>query len=200
MLFTRLAAALNIRTPGWAIIEHDAETYFGSLSEPSSALPFEARDYLTTPQHNELGQMSHFPGEFLAELLAFDLFIGNSDRGLNNFLVLRDGSFPPICAVDFADGEVGNLASGRFPVATSPTVIVGKRLAAIHGSFARSAVGMVDRIAALPAHVFTRLVRDVPSDWLSADRKGDLDAVWESPGFYARLDILRSRLKDGTLV
>ena len=200
MIFTRLADCLGIRTADWSIIEHDNELFFGSRHELSSADRFNTADFLTAAQTNEIGQPSHFPGEHLAQLRAFDFFIGNPDRSLENFLLVRDGPFSRICAIDFAAASLDRLGADRFPVAGDPTVTVGRLLAGIHGAFANSAVAMVDRIAAFPPEIFSRLVHDVPDEWLSQDKKGGLDAVWGSPGFHARLALLRSKLKDGTLV
>jgi len=200
IIFTRLADWLGIRTANWSIIEHENDLFFGSRNELSSAGHFNTGNFLTTSQTNEIGQPSHFPGEHLARLRAFDFFIDNPDRSLNNFLLVRDGSFSRICAIDFAAASIDRLGSDRFPVAGDPTVAVGKLLAGIHGAFAHSAVEMVDRIAAIPPEIFKRLVHDVPDEWLSQEKKGGLDAVWGSPGFHARLASLRSKLKNGTLV
>lgn len=200
LIVTRLANRLGIRTADWAVIEHDGQTYFGSQQEVSSALPFQVQDYLATPQKNELGQPYAFPGEWLAQLLAFDLFVGNPDRGPHNFLLVKDGSMSQICAIDFADSRLTDLATDRFPVAQSTTVHIGRRYRSIHGSHHAAAVQMIDQIEALPATVFSRIVSEVPADWQNDIATGGLIEVWGSPGFKRRLASLRSVLTDGTLV
>lgn len=200
LICTRLAERLGIRTAPCAIVEHDGDTYFGSQQELSPADRFAVADYLTTPQTNELGQSSHFPGEYLAQLNALDIFLSNPDRGTHNFLLVKDGAIQRICAIDFADADLAGLSSHRFPVANSPTVSVGNRLRGIHGPFTDSAVEMVDRIAALPKDVFTRLVNEVPDEWLTQEKRGGLNEIWSSPGFHSRVAILRASLRDGTVL
>lgn len=200
IIFTRLADRLGIRTAEWAIIEHNHETFFGSRQEISSATHFQTRAYLEKSHSNELGQPANFPGEHLAQLLALDLFMGNPDRGANNFLLVKDGNFIRLCAIDFADGDLAGLGGTRFPVAGTTTTDVGRRYRQIHGQFDDAAIEMVDRIAALPASAFLQIVSEVRDDWLSADLRGGLNEVWGSPGFCRRLTALRSVLEDGTLL
>jgi len=200
MIYTRLADELRIRVPQCAVIEHDGETFFGSLQESSTVSIFEARDFLMTPQRNELGQPGNFPGAYLAQLLVFDLFIGNWDRGLNNFLIIQDGAMRRFCAIDHASADLAVLTTNRFPVAHSQTLTVGRMLREIHGSFDREALEMVARIGAIPKATFDRIVNEVPDDWLTQDERGELLEVWDSPGFSGRLDALRKSLVDGKLV
>lgn len=200
LIFTRLADRLGIRTAPFAVIEHDGETYFASRHENSASSLFAVRDFLATPRFNEIGQPERFPGEYLAQLLAFDLFIGNPDRDAHNFLLVKDGSFQRLCAIDFADADLMGLTTERFPVASSRTVVVGKLHRAIHGAYASSGVEMLDRILALPADAFAAFVDEVPDEWLSENQRGELKNVWGSPVFETRLALLRSGIIDGGLV
>lgn len=200
LICTKLADRLGIRTAHWSVIEHNDGTYFGSQQEISSAGPFEVQHFLATPRLNELGGASRFPGEYLAQLYALDLFLNNPDRGFHNFLLVRDGAIQRICAIDFASGNLADLTSERFPVADCPTLIVGKRLRAIHGAFANSAIEMVDRIMGLPSETFAGIVAEVPADWLLPEERGGLIEVWNSSGCRSRLSALRAGLVDGTLV
>lgn len=200
MICTTLADRLGIRTAEFAVIEHGGETYFGSRQEMSSAGHFEVQDFLTTPMQNELGQPAAFPGEYLAQMLALDLFFGNPDRAIHNFLLVRDGGILRICAIDFASVDLSVLTTSSFPVANCPTLTVGKRFGKIHGTFVGASVEMIARIEALPADVFARIVAGVPEDWLSEEERGGLVGIWDSPGFRSRLMSLRAGLVDGTLV
>ena len=200
LIVTRLARRLGIRTADWAVIEHNGHTFFGSQQEVSSASIFQIRDFLSTQQRNELGQPASFPGEYLAQVLAFDLFVGNPDRGPNNFLLVKDGGISRVCAIDFADSRLTDLITDRFPVALSTTVNIGRRYRSIHGSHQAAATEMVDQIEALPATIFSRIVSEVPHGWLSETAIGGLIEIWGSPGFKTRLASLRSVLTNGTLV
>lgn len=200
MIYTRLAEVVRIRVAACAVVEYKDETYFGSRQEISTLEPFAAQDFLTTPQRNELGQSMDFPGSYLAQLLTFDLFISNWDRSINNFLVVPEGMQRRLCAIDFASADLQSLTANRFPVASSQTVTVGRRLRAIHGRYDREALEMVERIRAVPKATFDQFVNEIPDDWLTQDERGGLLEVWDSPGFSKRLDNLRSGLVDGTLV
>lgn len=200
LIFTRLAERLGLRVAECALIEHDGETFFGSRQEVSTLGPFEAKEFLTTPRKNELGQPAEFPGAYLAQMLVYDMFIGNWDRSLQNFLVVLEAGMRRLCAIDFAAGNLGSLTTDRFPVASDQTVIVGRRLRRIHGTFERAALNMIELIASLPKAAFDHIVRDVPEDWLTHDERGGLLEVWGSPGFFDRLAALRAGIVNGTLV
>jgi len=128
------------------------------------------------------------------------MFIGNWDRSLQNFLVVVEGGMRRVCLIDFAAASPFDLTVNRFPVAQDQTVTVGRRLRAIHGTFDRAAVEMIDRIAALPKAAFDHIVREVPDEWLTQEERGGLLEVWGSPGFSDRLSALRKGIIDGSLV
>lgn len=200
LIFTRLADRLGLRVAECAIVEYERERYFGSRQEVSTLERFDAEYFLTTIMKNELGQPTEFPGSYLAQVRVYDMFISNWDRSLQNFLVVSEGGMRRICLIDFAAGNPFNLTSNRFPVAPDQTVIVGRRLKAIHGTFDRAAIEMIDRIAALPKAAFDHIVREVPDEWLTQEERGGLLEVWGSPGFSERLAALRKGITDGSLV
>lgn len=197
---TRLSDHLGFRTPAWSIMEEDGETFFGSQHEISSAGPFVVQDFLTKRRTDELGRIYHFPGAYLAQTFALDMFLGNLDRGLSNFLLVQDGRLFQVCLIDFVESRLMDLTSERFPVAQSSTVLLRKRLSSIHDAFDASAIEMVDRIEAVPKEVFLRYVDETPEDWLGHAQREAFSEVWGSPGFHNRLATLRARLLDGTLL
>ncbi len=200
LICTRLSSHLGFRTPAWSIMEENGETFFGSQHEISSAGPFVVQDFLTTPRTDELGRRYPFPGSYLAQTFVLDMFLGNSDRGLNNFLLVQDGRMNQVCLIDFVASHLTDLTSDRFPVAQSATVLLRRRLLGVHDAFDASAIEMVDRIGAVPKEEFLRYVDGTPEDWLDHSQREALSEVWGSPGFHNRLATLRTRLLDGTLI
>ncbi len=136
----------------------------------------------------------------MAQVLVLDAFLQNPDRGLQNFLLVRHGTMQQICVIDFAKADLDALTSLSFPVANSTTAAVGREMRAVHGDCRDSALEMVDRIGATPKDAFMRFVGETPEEWLTQEQRGRLDEAWSSSGFCERLDALRARLKDGTLV
>lgn len=198
MFATRLAGHVKIATPFCSVVElEDGSTLFGSLGNDSVADQFEVRDFLSRAQPNEIGGPSAWVAQTLARLYVFDLFLGNPDRSLQNFILERDTR--RLCAYDFADAQLGNLSHQRFPVENSHTISVGKFLRQVHGYEAAYALEMVDWLSAVPVDVVRTILGEMPDDWLPTDQRGDLCDVWinQRP---VRLSALRAGLTDGTLL
>lgn len=198
MFATRLAGHLNISTPFCSVIEReDGSTLFGSLGNESSVDGFVVKDFLSRAQPDGPTGPSTWLRRVLASLYVFDLFIGNPDRSLQNFLIERDTR--RLCAYDFADAQLASLSHQRFPVETSHTISVGKFLRRVHGYEEAYALEMIDRISAVPVEVIRTILSEMPDDWLPMDQRGDLCEVWTNQR-PLRLSALRAGLTDGTLL
>ena len=198
---THLASHLGFATAPCSVIENEVgETFFGSLDQGSTAGVFEAKDFLTIPQKNELGQPSHWPGQYLAQLLAFDMFLNNPDRSIQNFILVSDGAQRRLCAIDFAAVRLADLSGHQFPVADSVTMTIGRAVRRTHGEFPGSMIEMVDRIAAIPLDTIRALTSGMPDDWLSGHQREGLCEHWASATIRDRLSTLRAGIEDGSLL
>jgi hypothetical protein len=198
---TNLARHLGIPTAACAIIENDeGHTYFGSLRHHSTVDDFLVKKYLSTPRLDELGSHSGWLGRFLAGLWAFDMCLDNYDRDYGNFVLWRDGSRLVLAPIDFASAQPLSLPTARFAVAPMRTILVGRILRKLHGSFDESAVEMTHRIAAVPIVTIRSILTGIPDDWASAAQKEAICDAWTSGRLGSRLAALRAGLEDGTLL
>jgi hypothetical protein len=199
---THLAQHVGFATPECAVVERDdlGETFFGSRQICSPACSIELHAFLMTPQKNELGQPSNWPGAYLSQLYAFDLFVGNPDRSLTNFLLQKEGFGRRLCAFDFASANLLNMAGIKFGVASDITVSIGRLLRHRHGFFPKSAIETIDRLAAVPAETIVGFLRQMPNDWMSAERKEGICELWSKHQIASRLAALRSGLSDESLL
>jgi hypothetical protein len=201
-LFTHLAQHLNLVTPEAAIMEDGdtGETFFGSLHANSVAADWALQSFLDSPQKNELDQPSSWPGAYLSGLYAFDLFSGNWDRSRRNFILQKEGFSSRLCAFDFASASLQNLSTTKFPVATDPTVGIGRFLRHRHGFFVRSAIEMINLIAAVPAETIAGILGPMPDDWMGVEQRKNVCELWSAGRIERRIAALRSGITDGSLL
>ncbi len=188
-------ALVGIAVPEFRVMEHNGETFFGSRQAISTASNFEVRDFLARQQPNELGGTADWFGKRLSGLYVFDLFFSNPDRELSNFVLEKDGR---LCAIDFADARLEDIASDRFPIAACNTIVKGRYLRSVHGFHLDAALEMVDRIRAVPASEVNGILGGMPDDWMSDDQKSQFCEAWAGSRFEFRLSVLRAGLKNGS--
>jgi hypothetical protein len=193
---TRLARHLGIPTAECAIIE-DSETgeeFFGSRRLPSVADRFAVAEFLARPRNNELGGPGTWPGQFLAMLRAYDLFIDNPDRGPENFVLSRDGSHTNLCPIDYASARLFRCSTDHFPLDHERTIFVGKAHELIHGPHRESAVEMLNRLAGVPAGIINGILGEMPETWLTDQQRGTFSEFWSAGPKDQRLQNLRTVL------
>lgn len=198
---TSLASHLGIAVPEYCIMEDaNGDTYFGSRQSLSTADPFHLQAFLTSPKTNELGQRVDWLGRHLAMVYVLDLFVSNVDRNNRNFVLERDGLLPRLCTIDYADAQLGDLSTGRFPVAATSTIRHGRFIRNVHGFFADSALEMVERIRVVPNEFLVGILGGMPDDWLADDQKRMLCDFWASGARESRLSALHTGIVDGSLL
>lgn len=200
--FTHLARHVGLLTPEASVVEDPAtgETFFGSLHAGSTNDQIHLDRFLAEPQLNELGQTGDWPSSYLSSLYAFDLFCGNWDRSRQNFRLVREGRSARVYVFDFACASIDGLLSCNFPIATGPTISVGRFYRQQHGFNPRSAIEMADRIAATPAETIVGILAQMPEDWLSPSRRNEVSELWSERQIEERLHVLRSGRTDGSLL
>jgi hypothetical protein len=197
MFSTRLAGLVGIPTPYCSIIEMESgELLFGSLSG-SVADEFEVRAFLSQPLTDELGVPLQLLRHYLSGLYAFDLFLGNDDRSLRNFLIEADSR--RLCAFDFANADLLKLSSRRFPVEHGATISIGRMLRRVHGFDKVAALDMATKLEAVRVEQIQAILREMPNEWWSSDEGEKLCAVWNDERG-GRIEALRAGLGDGSLL
>lgn len=199
---TNLARHLNIATADCAVLEepNSGQTVFGSRHAISSAASFDAKNFLSIPLEDELGQPGEWIGRYLSGLYAFDLFLNNPDRGFQNFLLLQHGINRQLCAIDFASAQLGDLAGTNFPVASTHTVFVGRFCRQKHGFYPESAFEMIRRLAAVPPQIIAGFLDGMPDDWMTSKQREGICEHWSGNGIEGRLAALRSGIADESLL
>lgn len=196
-----LVAHLGILVPNFALIENPetGEVLFGSKGIWGIAADFEVQTFLTTPIPVNKAVSGNFSwlASHLSRLYAVDMFLGNPDRQLRNFLLAESR----LLAFDFASARLENLSSSIFPIAKDKTVSVGRFLRSVHGGFdLASADEIIKRIAAVPVSEIEAILSKIPEDWLTEREKGKLCESWVNGAVGDRLAALRRGLSDGSLL
>lgn len=201
-LFTHLANHLNIVTPECAVLEnpHTGDTLFGSLQIASPASDIQLNAFLTNSQLGEVGQPSEWPGAYLSGLYTVDLFMNNPDRGFQNFILQKYGFGNRLCAFDFAASKISTLTGNEFPIASDPTVQIGRYLRDKHGFFRRASFEMIDRIAAVPRDTIASFLTRMPVDWMTTEHREVICELWSGKKFGGRLTALRTGIADGSFL
>lgn len=192
---------LGIPVPEFRVIEDaDGETFFGSREIISTALQSDVVHFLSYAQLDETGRASEWLGRQLSGLTAVDLFLSNPDRTMQNFVFVLDGAMRRLCAIDFADVDLKDLTSDRFPIVGTNTMRHGRFLRSKHGFFVESALEMIDRIEAVPRGLIEGILRDMPDDWMTGDQRNDIVDAWSGKQIAARLSALRAGISDESLI
>lgn len=200
-VFYSLARHLRILTPQFAILEDDSgNLYFGSEAIISTASRVELDYFFKTPVRNELGQVAPWPGQYFSRLYIFDLFIGNMDRTIQNFVMDANQHPRPLYAIDFADADLSEMATDRFAVAGSNTMIHGRFLRIYHPFSSDSADEMIKNIGAIPPGFLREVMRGMPDDWLAQSQRQEFCEQWASGARHQRLAALRAGIADGSLL
>ena len=193
---TKLADHLGLSVADCAVVEDDGDTFFGSRSPQSLADRFELDRVLRSAAVDEVGRPATWLGQMLAQIWAFDLFVSNPDRNLQNFILDRDGQVGQIRAIDFASAPLFPFPLGKFPIASTPTVTIGTLVRTIHGSHKPAAFEILDRIGAVPPSAIESIVSKMPTDWLSQDQMGGICEVWSDGRNQKRVSELKALIRD----
>lgn len=200
LICTQLAEALNVACPSFKIIELNCgELAFGSRVISHISDKIRTTEILTT--------LSVFSGttprgltHYLSEVYALDMFIGNVDRHDHNFITIEDNGVTRFFLIDFGRSLLWNDDLMAIPQPHHSTVIWGRVFRDRHGFDVSSALGMLDRIAALSNERFAAIVNSVPSDWLPASQKQILLRHWGGVSRQEKVSRLRKGFVDGSLL
>lgn len=196
-IYGQLARHLGIATPPMAVLlDTDSnEIFFGSLHSEFTQHKFALRNFLATSRRDEITQLHpDWPGRYFAKLYVLDMFLYNIDRAASNLVLIDDGNMDKLCAIDFALCELAIRPITEFPIEKSETVVVGKMLQKVHGSFRDSAFEMIDRISNVPITVIRSFFMELPIDWNNDGEREKLYGIWDGPKLGIRLDALRERI------
>jgi hypothetical protein len=178
----RLALACKIATPFTATLRHNGQHGFGSRIEGDVS----SWNTLAPPERSSIVAQC---GPAMCGLLGLDLFIGNEDRHVNNWLFRRNlsGQWAPLC-IDFSRALFRRgFPSDVWPLPPCNTLSTIAMLKAA-GSWDRSyAVFAVEQLQRVTPAMLHHWLQECPLPWLPEPSRSALTSWWASAAYHARL-------------
>lgn len=193
----KLADIVGLATPAGKVVEVDGGTSFGSRWQSG-----EESSWWVSAKSGKLNFDDLAPA--LSRIFAFDLFVHNGDRHLNNYFVHQQKMGPAVLAMDFGRAWLFN----GFPLPALPmnksekTIGDFKKLIVLFGNFLK--IDEVKEIATSLRAVKTSQVLEIivqhPKEWLSEAEKSAIEDWWSSDGRTARIDQVEEGISDGSFL
>lgn len=147
----------------------------------------------------------HFKKQLWA-IHAFDLFIYNIDRHINNYLYVenRSNSFD-IQAFDFS---LSSLVLGwpkevdlsAFPDCnTSNSWSYIKKITEIKDEYTKSALKILDKLKSIDVSTIEDIFSKMPSQWVNEELKINLIDWWQSPARLSKIDLVIEEIKNESI-
>jgi hypothetical protein len=196
---TNLADRIGIACPPAAIIEDGVGGYmFGSRVE--GGVTKDLWWEMVARGDIELSVVA----PVLSRVFAFDCFVHNDDRHLNNYLVRESGNAWTMLAMDFSRAWTyhGFPPPGLPFAPTDNTRLAQADLNQVIGSFLDlTAVDEVlNRISAVGVQTIENIVGMHPHQWLPTALKGSMLQWRQSKERDDRIDGIRKGIRDGTYI
>ena len=178
----RLAQACQIATPFTATLRYGGEQGFGSriegdVSTWNSLAPSERAIVLAHCSKAMCG------------LLALDIFVGNDDRHLNNWLFRRnlDQQWVPLC-IDFSRALFRRgFPSDIWPLPPCNTLSTIELMKAAGRWDGSSAVFAVEQLQRVTPEVLKHWLTECPALWLPEPERAALTSWWASSAYHKRI-------------
>lgn len=178
----RLAHACQIATPFTATLHHGGRHGFGSRIEGAVS------SYRDLPP-NERVEAVRQCSQAMCGLLALDLFVGNDDRHLDNWLMRKNlsGQWAPLC-IDFSRALFRRgFPNDAWPLPKCNTLTTIDLLRAARLWDAAYALFAVEQLQRVTPAVLQHWLQDCPLEWLPQPARNSLAAWWASPAYHSRL-------------
>lgn len=202
--YSKLASHVGIPIPDISQILNpkNGELLFGSKEAPGTAEAFEVQVFLTTQPNFDpaVGDPYSWVGSHLSRVYAFDLFAGNPDRQLCNFLLVRHGHQKRLLAFDFASSQLIPGTPAHFAIAHTQTLRVGRHLRKLREFDVHSATEILEWIKAVPISQIETMLSSLPDEWITEVQRGQIYAQWSGDAVTERVDALIRGLRDGSLL
>lgn len=138
----------------------------------------------------------------LARIYAFDLFINNEDRHVNNFMVVPEGTGHRVYSFDYSRAWMVN----GFPPPTAIMTDIDIATINVKAWFGRHfgdyisfdiANNILNNIAAVSENTIRRIIGDHPRDWLTPANEDAIIEWWKSGMAAARVETIKAGLENG---
>lgn len=193
----KLAERVGIATTRGKIVEVDGGTSFGSRWQSG-----EEAGWWISASTGKFAFSDLAPA--LSKILAFDLFVHNGDRHLNNFFVHMQKLGAGILAMDFGRAWMFN----GFPLPSLPmdenenTITASCTLSQLFGDYIdQSQVKEVtDSLRVISDVQIKEIIEQHPKEWLSTSEKDAIVDWWRSQARLDRINQIEEGIGDGTFL
>lgn len=193
LLCSGLATAVGLAVPYFnvALMPETDEQVFASRQE--GGVEDSARWFTTVLG----GQCPANVARQLSGWFAFDLFVNNPDRHINNFLCREVGGVHTIHGFDFSEAflQEGWPPSPRLRPECN-TIVVRRQVSQYAPLERDHAVQTLERLAALPETWMQEALGEVPGPWIDADHRADVVDWWRGERL-PRLNAFTEEIQDG---
>jgi hypothetical protein len=198
---TQISESVGIGAPTPTFIERiDGSVVFGSRRIAGVADQIVTATYLTTPTATNMGVPVAGLKGIISSIYALDMFVHNDDRHLGNYLSVDDSGTRRLYAFDFSRACFWKWPWSGFPAVGDNTRKWGSFLRNSHGFDQNSAFGTLDRLSGLAPNAIEGIINQMPTDWLPVAIRAEFIGWWGSNARNARIEELRARMIDGTLL
>ncbi|MDO9416938.1 HipA family kinase [Pararhizobium sp.] len=202
---TSMADFLHIPVAPCKVLQHlNGELVFGTAMVHPLLSEIEAAQLLTSKEgRNDIGTPEL--RAIASAIYALDLFVGNYDRHLGNFIFSLEnlnGSHEKIArirAIDYDAATIIENADSELPLSSlSNTISIGRQIRKVHGFDSQSARTTIDRIFTGRTVIFERAMIGMPETWLPQGKRQELQKWATTSGLANRLENLSQGLGNGT--
>jgi hypothetical protein len=194
---THLAGAVGIACPPCAVVEDESrKSLFGSRWEGGVA----REKWWELVMRGEIELSAVAPT--LSRIFAFDHFVFNDDRHLNNYIVRESRNGWIMLAFDFSRAWTHHgFPPNRLPFnADQNTRLAFRYLTSIFGNFidVEAVNTTMDRLAAFEVARVKDIIARHPKNWLTDSCENAIIDWWASPARLERIEMIRRGISDGS--
>lgn len=193
-----LARSVGVPQIDFSVIEHtDGNFWFGSAWKTG-----QVKDWWALAAHGiiDFSDLS----EDISRIYAFDLFINNDDRHLNNYFVVNESRNFRIYSFDYSRSWLNK----PFPLVglvtdpTTKTVMVKEYLKEKFGNYFRIAamIDVLDNISEIETPRIIDIIQAHPDNWLTPPERDAIISWWNSGEVLTRVNEIKAGIQNGALL
>ena len=193
---TRLSEAVGVAAPPCKIVSVKGDKWFGSRWETGH----NPKDWWLRAVSNQIDFKLLAPT--ISRIFAFDLFVHNVDRHLNNYIVRKQHFGISMLSFDFSRAWLCNGSPiPDTPMDASTNTIKSMRyLCQEFGDFIQQneTDTVLDNLIALPSANIELIIAEHPENWLTNGEKNWTIPWWNSPNRLDRINRIKEDIVNGT--
>ncbi|MEG3147729.1 HipA family kinase [Sphingomonas sp. RT2P30] len=195
-LCTRLSEAAGIASPTCKIVSVEGDRWFGSRWETGH----NPKDWWLRAISGDIDFALLAPT--ISRIFAFDLFVHNVDRHLNNYIVREQHFGISILSFDFSRAWLCN-GDELPPLPMSPSENTIGAMRFLRQQFGEFIIkdevdAVLDNLSLIALEQISGFINESPNEWLTLDQKSWIDNWWVSGARLDRIEGIREGIENGT--